>query len=1673
MNRNLCLSVISMCTRGMDTCRLNSIFLWTLILSVFIISPSFADNNLKENAHAALTSPHSNTLPFAETFIIPTDGKAVEQTISDCNAQNKFTDDGNITGNYADATARQDTLSICPDNPWEAVKVEVTRVDIAPDDVLSVYDGNLAALRSNLAAFIGQGTGVGVSQLFGGWAVANCSPAINPSGCLTFVFATNGALSKGAGWEAWVTCSDRDITLTPPTLGNPKLACGETSKFVTIDAATVSAACGTIANDTTNVRISNASGVVCIDTMLSKNQGMFINKEFGLGAYLVTYTLKSAPSKTIQTYFAVNEPTLVCNDQLFVPLGSACVVTVTPDMVLENPCDTIQDVMYYQMKIKDSSGRILAAGTGRAGDYPSLTKGQISGCNSLLQVEVTRVYYDGVTLPFCNNGRQESTCSANITFADNTPPIFTQAASADTVFACEPTLSEEGLMLTRPNAIDNCADVNVTFQSATLLSRAESCKETTYIVTWTAADDCGNVANLKDTVRVMRPGIDKIVKVPDAILSCGEDDNSTALDLNRTGAPGLVLGLQRNGVFIPTDTVTLSEDKYICNYIVSKVDQKFNADCGAKYFRYWTLVDWCDDIGPMAIDTQAIFFKDTIPPTIKCTEYTTLATAEKIALPHFECTKSLSFYTPLASDNCDARPTVSMYTVEQYENGGWWKLGNTLSQTGALGTGTYRVGYRAADECFEQIKEDSCFRYFILEDLTKPSAVCQDQLTISVSNDYARIRATDIDAGSWDACGVESILVRRQVCDQPGIWQGSINDYVKNRLGNRFDPTGWSDFVDFSCCDVQQSVMIELLVIDKNGNYNYCWMEVVAEDKIDPVCVNLPNQWDYCDNFSNGELGVVTDTDGDRTFDNSEWLPLEGDLVDVYNNKYGKPLEACVDNLTCQQLSLEQEYQLIDMECGVYQAKRRYRVKDLTGNVSNWSEQYISIEYRPDWKITLPVDWTGTCGDGVPAAELLIENGSCDLMAYESYDQQFDIVNDACFKVIRTYHIINWCKYKAGDSPLNLNRISNAQGDVVNQQTISSAQYGSGSYFTYTQILKVNDTEAPTVTVAEVTDCIESSNGCGTTKTFSATGTDCNQASSESLDFYYEVSENNVPRGSGHNSAFNWVVEPNVTYKVKWQVSDKCGNNAWVEKSYTFKDCYKPTTYCLDGLALELGSNKEVAIWATDFDVNSSDNCTDKDKLKFRMWHSSLAIEAPTTTAGVLALPTSVSLNCDYIGNQPVQVYVIDEAGNYDFCVTNMQVQDNMGVCPSSGGSVAGKIYTEFGLAVQDVEVRVENIDNTTMMTQSNGNYAFDVNGSSNYTILPNKDINFLNGVSTFDLVKITKHILGKEKFTSPYQYVAADVNASGDISTFDIIQLRKLILNLITEFPNDNTSWRFIDAGYEFTSSNPSAESFPEYIEVNNLTGTMPDLDFIAVKVGDINGSAAASALNLAEDRSKEGDLFVEVTDREVVAGETIEVAFTAKDFKNIDGYQFTLQYEGLELVDFVAGIATEANVGFALQDRGYLTTSWNNTTVQVNANTTDLFRLKFRVTTSGSLLSLLDINSDFTSSEAYRNDGTLLGVALHTKGNTALYPSFGLAQNTPNPFTTSTLIGFELPTAATVELNIIDMQGQVIQTKQGAFAKGQHQLEIKAADLPNGTYYYQLVTPFGVEAKKMIVLK
>ena len=74
----------------------------------------------------------------------------------------------------------------------------------------------------------------------------------------------------------------------------------------------------------------------------------------------------------METVLAVQAPSLVCNDKITVPLGSACSIALTPDDLLENPCDTITDTMYYHITLAytDKDGKSQSVSGGGKGPDP-------------------------------------------------------------------------------------------------------------------------------------------------------------------------------------------------------------------------------------------------------------------------------------------------------------------------------------------------------------------------------------------------------------------------------------------------------------------------------------------------------------------------------------------------------------------------------------------------------------------------------------------------------------------------------------------------------------------------------------------------------------------------------------------------------------------------------------------------------------------------------------------------------------------------------------------------------------------------------------------------------------------------------------------------------------------------------------------------------------------------------------------------------------------------------------------------------------------------------------------------------------------------------------------------------------------------------------------------------
>ena len=428
-----------------------------------------------------------------------------------------------------------------------------------------------------------------------------------------------------------------------------------------------------------------------------------------------------------------------------------------------------------------------------------------------------------------------------------------------------------------------------------------------------------------------------------------------------------------------------------------------------------------------------------------------------------------------------------------------------------------------------------------------------------------------------------------------------------------------------------------------------------------------------------------------------------------------------------------------------------------------------------------------------------------------------------------------------------------------------------------------------------------------------------------------------------------------------------------------------------------------------------------------------------------------------------------DIAGNKAFCSTFVNVQDNSGNanCTSNGNAVlAGAIETETGEAVEETEVTLSGDLQASTLTGINGIFNFPVPAdmdSPDFSITPHKDNDPLNGVSTLDLVLMSKHILGVELLDSPYKIIAADVNHSGSITTFDIVQLRKLILN-ITETFESNTSWRFIPADFVFPDpSNPFATVFPEIINVNDYDSNI-NLDFIGVKVGDLNASATANA-NSVTTRSHSKNFAFKVEEVTLEEGETYAVDLSAT-LASVEGYQFTLTYdtEALSLKNIVFGTAGSEHIA-VLQD-GVITVSWNGETALSKA-----FSLVFEAKRKQPLSQSLDIVSTHTPAEAYDRVGNTWNVVLEFSTQDT-DKGFELQQNQPNPFKNETNIGFVLPSEMEATISIHDLTGQLIFQYASVFKAGKNEIKLNQAQLPAGVLYYTLATDSFTATKRMIVL-
>jgi len=545
-------------------------------------------------------------------------------------------------------------------------------------------------------------------------------------------------------------------------------------------------------------------------------------------------------------------------------------------------------------------------------------------------------------------------------------------------------------------------------------------------------------------------------------------------------------------------------------------------------------------------------------------------------------------------------------------------------------------------------------------------------------------------------------------------------------------------------------------------------------------------------------------------------------------------------------------------------------------------------------------------------------------------------------------------------------------------------------------------------------------------------------------------------------------------HRIVWHIKQG-GVEQFCEYEIEVKDCAPPTVNCMPPFTMNVMPNGYATVWASDLLLSTSDNITPTDQLMIALRASGQSGTGfPVDSNG--APITSFKFDCLNIGVKNIELWVRDIAGNLDSCNVQITIGNLFGNCEVG---IKLKVCAKISASnegVEDVRLQVEgNHPNTT--TFSTAGYSY-LNGCamistvppySNFVITPSKNDNLLNGVTTYDLVLISKHILGSDPLDTPYKMVAADANKSGSITTFDIVELRKLILGIYTTLP-ENTSWRFVPKSFVFPNpQNPFQTAFPSTIEVQNWPGYNSPYEFIGIKVGDVNNTAAGNAYS-SEGRAPN---FLVIPDRMIRTDETVEVPIQLTEAAMWSGLQFSLDFDPdrIELVSLESSVLPDfEEENWAQPQVGQLTLSWSSGVPVKVAQRDNLLWLRVKA------LEDVQLSRAFHSfakpklvPEAYDSEGVsqLLQIVFSGKPDTEMAQVFAPQ---PNPTTGSAVLPVQISDAQQLRLEVYDLNGKLLWANEVNVEKGSHLLEIPAAVTPKvGLYVWRVQAGDFVQTGKL----
>lgn len=1354
--------------------------------------------------------------------------------------------------------------------------------------------------------------------------------------------------------------------------------------------------------------------------------GISSGDTFPVGITINLFLAIDASGNTASCSFTVQVvagpgPAMTCEDRRMVQLGANCNATLTAEEMLLPPygCPGI-----YLVEIDK---------TAPFGNGPWLApQFNAADLGKTFQARVT-------------DTRSQNRCWGEVQVVDSLAPVLDCPAidvpcALPTAHLTPEFLKDTlGITAGRVTATDNCsgpAGITLTFADMSVNLPCDSPGTVTGYVHrfWTARDAAGNSATCLQVINRQRR-LEDMVFPADVTVSCDDPDTAPG----STGIPYVQAGSRQYGMLAAP----------FCEIDVFFSDTIENL-CGGsrRIHRFWSAQDACLPTGPgnPVLFEQTIDVLDTGLPVLQCPADTVLVLAAD------SCIVTLDMPDLIVSDHCSPLSDATVFWEEDGETrtlvgaledftGNNPGERDTLAAFGEIAgfpVGTTSLLYVATDVCGNI---GSCSVTLHVRDTTMPDAVCDSLLTVYLDGGQYTLTAAKADKGSSDDCGILTFKIKRAEAGTCSQTSATFDDQQV-----------------FCCADAGDTIAIWLRVFDvfvpsgmvsdsfAPGHYDDCLTRVAVLDTLAPACVPPAGVTVACTDFDPGFADY-----GDISF-------------------------------TCKVDSVAQsvDYTAFDSLCSSGTITRFFRVFDQAGNSGQCSQQIAVTETMQEYWIRFPSDvYVTECSADQLYGKPELANLHCENMRITFEDEIFNVVPDACYKIERTWTLYNDCTYDPGQAltvvpnpnPHSaVNHPSNLPGPVVSPAgadapwtpssisispgklpTDFSAFWAAGANgYQYTQIIKVIDTEKPLIdqcpaSPLNITDMTANDPLLWNEPYWWDATSQSHDLEEAPADLCVDASDQCAGADVTVRFLLYLDLDGDGTRETVLNSLNLPGPNTVYYNNATNPNFSGGTPRAFDLRPVPTNQKYGFAL-QTAIDGDRKTAC-----LRWNTQQSPLSYTVPM-------LP---------YGTHRIQWFMQDKCGNERVCDYLFTVgPDNL--------TIEGRIRTED--SAKGVGSATVNVSGThpvlpaftrSAPTNAQGEFQFDVPAMSDYTATPKRDDDPLNGVSTFDLVLINKHVLGIDLLPTPYRIIAADANRSRTVTTFDIVELRKLILGLHPKLPASD-SWRFVDKAYVFPNpANPFTDIFPESATVSDVSsaGSLYH-EFVGLKVGDVNGSASPGFEGELVKRSA-GSIDFKIAEHQFNAGDVFDVSISATAL--LSGFQFTLHLVGLEVLDIAPGAGMTTENFAVFNETETLVASWEHALAEKPA-----FVLRLKAKTAGRLSEQLRLSHRIAAPEAYGPDLEWMTPSLRFDGVGDRPPALELFQNEPNPFRTNTLIGFYLPAAGTATLRVIDATGRELFAYTAFYEAGLHRhlLDPSAWGDTGGVLLLQLETVAGRAVRRMMYL-